>query len=289
MHKVTRNQIIYKMSPENVPVLMVDAGQAFEFETEDALHGQIKNESDGFDGLNWDQINPATGPVYVNGANPGDVLSVKIKKIEVADTGVVMCGPGMGVLGHLLEKSASKVVKIADGFAHFSPRFKLPLNKMVGVIGVAPPKGEIPCGVPDFHGGNMDCKEIREGATVLLPVFVPGALLSLGDLHAVMADGEAGVSGIEVSGSVVVTVDVIKGVQYPLPMIENDTHYMTIASHESLDTAVDMAAQNMAKFLVAKYDIGISEAVMLVSLAGDIRICQVVDPKKTARVEFRKM
>ena len=288
MQKITRDKVIYAMSAKNESVLHIDSGTTVIFETSDALHGQVKNENESFDGLDWTRINPATGPVYVNDAAPGDVLAIEIKKIEVADSGVVMCGPGMGTLPNLLTESAVKVMQIKDGYAKFSESLKLPLNKMIGVIGVAPAEGEIPTGVPDFHGGNMDCKEIKEGATVLLPVHVPGGLMALGDLHAIMADGEIGVSGLEVEGEATVTINVIKGKNYPTPMIMNDTHVMTLASHVDLDEAVNMAAENMIKYLAGFHGFKTSDALMLVSMVGDVRICQVVDPKKTARVEISK-
>lgn len=286
MHKLSKENFLYAMSGAAKPALHINPGEPVLFETWDALHGQIDSETASFEGLNWQRINPATGPVYINTAMPGDILSVKIEKIEVADTGVVICGKGMGVMGHVLEKSALKIIPIKDGNAYFSDDIVLPLNKMVGVIGTAPAEGEIPCGVPDFHGGNMDCKEIREGATVLLPVNVPGALLALGDLHAVMADGEIGVSGVEVSGFVTVTIDVIRNKKLPLPMIFNESHVMTLSSHEDLDMAADMAVANMVEYLTNHKGFSPEDAVMLISLAGNLRICQVVDPKKTARVEF---
>ena len=313
MHKVSKDTIIYAMSALNKPVLSVEPGTQIQFETWDALHGQVKSAGESFDSLDWNRVNPATGPVYVHGAEAGDILSVKIDSIEVEQEGVVICGKGMGLLGSVLQGSAIKIIPIKNGVAHYpggKPRsaacrqedsaagsddIQLPLNKMIGVIGVAPKSGEIPCGVPDLHGGNMDCKEIREGATVLLPVNVPGALLALGDLHAVMADGEIGVSGLEVAGKVTVTVDIIRNPQaevpvrredWPLPMVISDSHVMTIASDEDLDKAVEMAVANMAGYLTKIEGFTMEDAVMLISLAGDVRICQVVDPKKTARVEF---
>ena len=288
MHVITRDKVVYTMSAKNEPVLWVRSGSTVVFETCDALHGQIKNERQSFDGLDWNNINPATGPLYINEAEPGDQLAVSIDKIHVADKGVVMCGPGMGVLPDLLEKSEAKVMHIWKDEAILAGKFKIPLNKMVGVIGVAPAQGEIPCGVPDYHGGNMDCKEIREGATVLLPVLVHGALLSIGDLHAIMADGEVGVSGLEVEGAVTVTVKVIKDWDYPTPLVSNKTHIMTLASHEDLDEAVKMATENMIKYLAKIERYEPSEALMLLSMAGDVRICQVVDPKKTARIELSR-
>jgi len=286
MKTINKDKVIYAMSPDNKPVLYADPGTQIMFETEDALHGQIKSPDGGFDGLDWSRVNPATGPVYINDAMPGDVLSVKIESIEVAASGVVACGKGMGALGHKLEGSAIKIMAIEGDEAVFSDKIRLPLNKMIGVIGVAPKEGAIPCGAPDYHGGNMDCKEIREGATVLLPVNVPGALLAMGDLHAIMADGEIGITGLEVSGAVIATIDVIKGKDLPLPMILNEEHIMTLASDEDLDIAVEMAVANMVDYLTKNEGFTTHDAVMLISLACDVRICQVVDPKKTVRVEL---
>ena len=288
MQKVSRDNIIYAMNAQNKPVSYVESGTQIQFETWDALHGQVKSAENGFDGLDWTRVNPATGPVYINGAQAGDILSVKIDRIEIAETGVVICGEGMGVMGSSLQGSAIRIVPIKDNVAHFSDNIQLPVNKMIGVIGVTPKDGEISNGVPDLHGGNMDCKEIKEGATVLLPVNVPGALLAIGDLHAVMADGEIGVSGLEVAGNVTVTVDIIKNKDLPLPMILGDSHVMTLASDADLDTAGEMAVTNMVSYLTKTEGFTMEDAVMLVSLIADVRICQVVDPKKTVRVEFPK-
>jgi len=286
MRKVGKENVVYAMSAKNEPVLHVEPGEKIIFETWDALHGQVMSTDGGLTGLDWSRVNPATGPVYVNGAEPGDILSVKIEKIDIADTGVVLAGQGMGVMGACLDGVEVKIIPIRDGYSHFSDKIKIPLNKMVGVIGVAPKEGEIPCGVPDYHGGNMDCKEVKEGATLLLGVNVPGALLAMGDLHAAMADGEIGVAGLEVAGVVTVTVDVIKGKSLPLPMILNDNYIMTLASDEDLDIAVDMAVANMVDYLAVNEGLTRHDATILISLAADVRICQVVDPKKTVRVEF---
>jgi len=293
------------MNADNPPVLRVDSGSLIVFETADALSGQITSADDRLDTLDWGRVNPATGPVYVNDAQSGDVLAVTIKNIDIADIGVTVTGPGMGLLGDTMSQASRKVMSIrqdADGkdVVVFSDTLQLPLNKMVGVIGTAPAGGaDILNGVPGLHGGNMDCKEVREGATILLPVNVPGALLALGDLHAAMADGEICVSGVEVAGTVTAQVKLLKGKSadtgtdaskssncLPLPMIINDTHVMTIAADESLDTAAEVAVRNMAHYLSCKHNFSPEEAAMLISLAGDVRICQLVNPKKTTRVEL---
>ncbi|MCL2376410.1 MAG: acetamidase/formamidase family protein [Defluviitaleaceae bacterium] len=285
MNIITKDNVIYAMSAANAPALRVASGSRVVFETCDAFSDQITSETDTFEGLDWNRINPATGPLYVEGAEVGDVLSVTIEKIEIADVGVAVCGKDMGVLGHMFDKAHIKIMPIVDGKVIFSDKISFPVNKMIGVIGVAPAEGAISCGVPCHHGGNLDCKKITEGITLMLPVNVPGALLAMGDLHAAMGDGEIGVSGLEVAGRVTVTVDVLKNAGLPTPMLRNDTHIMTLASHEDLDVAVVMATENMAKYLVSQ-GMTLADATMLISLAGDVRICQVVDPKMTARVEI---
>ncbi|MCL2565462.1 MAG: acetamidase/formamidase family protein [Defluviitaleaceae bacterium] len=288
MFKLSKEHSIYSMSPNNEPVLYVPPNAQIEFETCDCFENQIKSSNDSFGGLDWSRINPATGPVYINGAEPGDILSVRIDKIEVAESGVMVAGKEMGPLGHLMDAHTIKIIPIKNNTAIFSDKIRLPLNKMIGVIGVAPKDSDIACGVPDYHGGNMDCKEITEGAVLHLPVNVPGGLLALGDLHAVMADGEICICGVEVAGKVTVSIDIIKNTPLPSPMLFTNSHIMTIASHEDLDEAVNIALLHMANYLKDKYGLPMDEAVMLMSLAAQVRICQVVDPKKTIRVEFPK-
>ena len=288
MQKVSRDTVIYHMNAQNPPVLYADPGATLLFETRDAGDGQIKTGKEAYDSPVKERANPATGPVYINGAQPGDILSVCIHKIETAERGYMRCGKGKGVLGQDLEGGAIKIIHIKDDMAYFSEDIKIPLNKMIGVIGTAPAEGSFSCIEPGLHGANMDCKEITEGAQVLLPVNVPGALLALGDLHAVMADGESGVSGLEVVGNVTLTVDVIKGKNLPLPMVITPVHVLTIASHEDLDIATKTAVANMTRYLHENHGFELYDAIMLISLAGDVKICQLVNPLKTARVEMPK-
>ena len=103
MQRVSKDYVITKMCAGNEPVMFVDPGSVVLFETWDALHGQVKSADGGLDGLDWNRVNPATGPVFINGAQEGDILSVRIDKIDVADTGFVLCGEGSGVMGHALQ------------------------------------------------------------------------------------------------------------------------------------------------------------------------------------------
>lgn len=239
-----------------------------------------------FQELDWNRINPATGPVYINGAEPGDILVVTIEKIKIAEKGVLTTGANLGVMGEELHENTVKIVSVHNEHVLFSNELQIPINPMIGVIGTAPKEESISCGTPHDHGGNMDCKEIKEGTTLLLPVNVPGALLALGDLHATMGDGEIGVSGVEVAGEVTVTVQIIKGKKWPLPMAIQKEKIMTLASEKLLDDAANRAVRNMVTFLHEELEMSKADATLLLSAAGDLKVCQVVDPLKTARMEL---
>ncbi|MFF0828345.1 acetamidase/formamidase family protein [Brevibacillus sp. NPDC003359] len=286
MYRVKKQDVIYAMSPENQPVLKVEAGSIVTFETCDCFEDQIQSADTAFQELDWNRINPASGPIYIEETEPGDILVVHIQKIEIKNQGVMVTGPDLGVMGVDLQENVIKMIPIQDGKAVLSDKLQVPINPMIGVIGTAPAKEAISCGTPGDHGGNMDCKQMREGTTLLLPVNVPGALFALGDLHAAMADGEVAVCGVEIAGEVTVKLDVIKGKQWPLPMAVNQEHLITIASEKVLDKAADRAVINMVHFLHEELGVEKTEATFLLSAAGDLRICQVVDPLKTARVEL---
>ena len=165
---------------------------------------------------------------------------------------------------------------------------RVPLNPMGGVIGVAPAGEAISCGTPDSHGGNMDCKMITAGSTLWLPVNVPGALFGLGDLHAAMGDGEVSVCGLEIPGEVLVELTVVKNRRLPLPMLENSETLFTLASALTLDDAAALATRNMAHFIADNTSLALAEAISILSIAGDLQICQVVDPLKTCRYALPK-
>ncbi|MHB1651803.1 MAG: acetamidase/formamidase family protein [Desulfitobacteriaceae bacterium] len=285
MHRVPK-QLIYAMSAANEPVLTVASGSTLIFETCDCFENQITSEHTPFQTLDWARINPATGPVFIEGAKPGDMLEVRIEKIEIRDHGVMMTGPDLGVLGDELAENVIRIIPIHDGKAFFTEKMELPLNPMIGVIGTAPASEAISCGTPGNHGGNMDCKIIGEGTTLYLPVNVPGALLALGDLHAAMGDGEVSVCGVEVSGEVTLSVTVIKGKQWQLPLAKTSKAIYMIASEKSLDEATVSATKNMVDFLVKECGLSKYDAINLLSITGNLQICQIVDPLKTVRMEL---
>jgi amidase len=288
MHIINDEQAVYVLSPKNQPVAEVKPGDVIKFITMDCFSNQIKTERDLFSSIGWATINPATGPVAIAGAEPGDTLAVKINDIQVAEQGVMVTVPEMGALGKILSTTETKIVPIKDGKAIFNDKITIPIDPMIGVIGTAPEKEDIPCGTPGRHGGNMDTKLIKKGSTVYLPVFVPGAMLAMGDLHAVMGDGEVSICGVEIPGQVTVTVDLIKGKQEMWPILETPLAWYTIASAEDLDQAADSALNAMVDFLGKRADFKLNDLVSLLSIAGNLEISQVVDPLKTVRMGIAK-
>ena len=288
MTKINNSQVVYAMDASNEAVMKVPSSSEVIFETCDCFQNQITSENQSVDSVNWEQINPATGPLYVEGAVPGDVLKVEIIDITIAEQGVMAAIPGAGLLGDQVTASQIKVMPIQNGMARFNDKLSLPVTPTIGVIGVAPESGAIPCGAPGSHGGNMDNSKTKTGSILYLPAWVEGALLSMGDLHALIGDGEIMVTGLEVAGSVTVRVSVLKDRKQQNPMLENDTHLYTVASDEDLLKAVRAATEDMHQWVMAETGLSFNEAGMLLSAAGSTEICQVVDPLLTARFGLSK-
>ncbi|WP_391117509.1 acetamidase/formamidase family protein [Psychrobacillus sp. L3] len=274
--------IIYEFNKKNNYTKKVTSGSTLRIETYDCFKNQIQSEETVAEEIDWNEINPATGPIYVEGSVPGDILKVKIEKIEIGNQGIMVVGPNLGVMGHRIEKMSAKILPIVDDNIIFN-EIKIPLNKMIGVIGVAPAGEGVNCGTPGAHGGNMDNKMITEGSTLYFPVFAEGALFSLGDFHAAMGDGEVSVSGVEVPGAATVTLEVIKGETLHHPMLENDEVFTQIVSAPTLDEATKIATEEMIQRIVEKSTLSIEETTMLMSAVGQIEICQIVDPLMTVR------
>ncbi|MDD2211641.1 MAG: acetamidase/formamidase family protein [Clostridia bacterium] len=285
---LSKDKVIFSFSKDHPPALRVSAPATLDIETFDCFSNQLRNPEDKVEQLDWERINPATGPVYVEGAAPGDTLKVSINRINLDEKGTVCCLENEGTLGHWLKGSHIRIAPIENGVVKYLD-YQIPVKKMIGVIGVAPAEGAINTGTPGRHGGNMDTLMITEGATIYFPVTVPGALFALGDCHAVMGDGEIGVSGLECPAMVNLSLDVIKGKAPEYPLLENQDEFAIIVSKPTVDEAISRATELMCEFLeqrLTKYSR--PEIIMLMSLVGNIQISQVVDPEKTVRFVFPK-
>ncbi|WP_051688328.1 acetamidase/formamidase family protein [Desulfofalx alkaliphila] len=280
--KITSDQVIFRFEPELKPVAHADSGDIIIFETKDCFGNQVNCSTKSVDSLDWQNINPATGPVYINDAQPGDSLKVSILSIELADQGVMAAMPGLGVLGDTVEKAEFKIIPVKENLAYFND-IPLEVKPMVGVIGVATKEDVVTCDTPGPHGGNLDTTLVCPGNEIIFPVSAPGALLAMGDVHARMGEGEVWVTGIEIAANVTVKVEVLKNIPVQEPVIINNEIVAFLSSALTLDEAVKKATSYAVNCLV-ELGLPYNEAGMLLSAAADLQISQVVDPLKTARI-----
>jgi amidase len=287
MKKVQKNNVIYRFSPKHKPAIKVKPKENVLLETEDALGGQIKSEKDSLKNLDWTRVDGATGPIYIEGAVPGDTLVVEILDIKIKDEGVMVVIPKSGILGDKKFNPYTKIIKIKDEHIHFN-KIKVKVKPMIGTIGVAPESNEIPTGSLGKHGGNMDFKEITAGTRLYLPIFTEGALFAAGDIHAAQADGELCVSSVEVAGEILLKFDILKGKQPEWPILETKNAYALLACSETLDEAAKHASEAAVNAFMRKYKWPFEKAYMFGSLAVNLEINQVVDPKKGVRAVVSK-
>ena len=221
-----------------------------------------------------------TGPVYVEGAEPGDALEVKILGIDFAiDYGYngcsgfipSNCDPSVGLKILALDKKTMT--------AEFMPGIVVPLKPFFGSMGVAPAPelGRVSSNPPGRHAGNLDNRELVAGSTLYIPVFVPGALFEIGDGHAAQGDGEVDQTAIETSLRGRVQLTVRKGMKLTWPRAETATDYISMASDEDLKIATTLAVQEMVDFLAATKKLTKHQAYQLVSIAGHVAVTQLVD------------
>ena len=274
---------LFSFDKDLEPVLKVPSGETVRIRTKDCFGNQLQGPEDQLSEIDWEAINPATGPIYVEGAVAGGTLKVLIDNIELDAQTSSCTGKDEGVCGDRFSDWATHFCKVEDGKVVWDERLSIPLAPMIGVIGVAPEGEPVNCGTPGKHGGNMDNTAIAAGATLYFPVAVDGALFGCGDMHAVMGDGEVSVSGAEVAGYATVTLTALPELSVPNPLIENDTHFGIIVSAESLDKASELAVQQMVDLLASRTNESEADLVMLLSLVADVRVCQMVDPEKTVR------
>ncbi len=276
-HRLCRDRIAYRFDKSLEPVLEIDPGDRVTFETFDARTGTIRSDEDLLDRPHPAGSNPATGPVLVRGARPGDGLCVEIESIELADAGFLAVKKGEGLLAERAGRYATRIVPVVDGVARFGD-LRFPVLPMVGVVGTAPAGEPVSTSFAGPHGGNMDNKHVGPGARVHLPVAVPGALLGLGDVHAAMGDGEITFIGLEICAEVTVRVQVARGAGTKRPLVETADHWITTGEGDSLAAAARLAAGEMVDLLQERLGLGFEDAYMLSSAVVDVQICQCCEP-----------
>ena len=285
------------------PVARLKPGDILDTNTLDCFGNAIKKPGDTLSMTKGD--NPLTGPFYIEGAEPGDTLAVKILDLEVdGDQGVGAFAPGFGALNEtnytpmlhppLPEKIWFYPIDHAANTATFQAldskfSVKIPLHPFFGCIGVAPAGGEARSSiVPAEFGGNMDSPEASVGNTVYFPVNVPGGLLYLGDGHAAMGDGEVAGTAIEVPLRARVQLNLIKGQKINWPRFENDDAIMTVGAYRPLDDCVRIAFTELVGWIHQDYGLSELDAYELLSKVAKIHLNEMVDPNYVVVASIEK-
>nr|WP_276946221.1 acetamidase/formamidase family protein [Eisenbergiella massiliensis] len=287
MLTISRDKVYDRLDKNIPPSAICESGETVIFETRDCYDDSVTSEErplgDREDALG----NPATGPLYINGADAGDVLKVEILDISLHSRGVMCASFSWGIFAGRLPEAKAVMYEIEGDKIRFDDTLLLDCCPMIGVIGTAPAGEGIATSVPDVHGGNMDCRKIGAGTVLYLPVAVPGALLSMGDLHALMGDGEVFGCGLEIAGTVTVRVSVLKENPIPTPFLITRDAVITIQSAATVFEAGKTAARLMEEFVRRVTGLEEVKSEMLMSLVSHMSVCQIVNPLMTARVEFQ--
>lgn len=269
---------VYDFNKENAPCDTAKPGDMLLFRTLDCFSNRIPDENTTMADLDYTYgfANPAAGPVYVEGAEPGDVLVVDVYDIQVADEGTIAtddhCGPLFETTGYRTKK-----IKIKDGVADFNG-VKFSINPMIGVIGTAPDGDPVIDGFVGNHGGNMDNKHITKGARLYFPVRVPGALLQMGDVHATMGDGELCGTGIEIPAEIIAKIQLVKGFELNWPVLETHDKWYVNACAPKYDEALMNAAKEMQRLIMRITGWDAEETYMYMSVQSDVEISQGCEP-----------
>ena len=271
------------------PVLTVGSGDEVTFDALDASNGQITASSTTGDlaTLAFDQVDQVAGPIFVDGARPGDTLQVELLSFEPADWGWTANIPGFGLLADDFPDAYLRITRLAAGIGELLPGVRIPLAPFCGELGVAPsgePRSTIP---PDVTGGNMDTRHLTAGATLWLPVQVPGALFSLGDGHAAQGDGEVCGTAIETPMRASVRLTVRRDVSVAAPEFRTagpiglSTNTAGWLAADGVGPDLFLAARDAVRRMIERLgtELGLAplDAYLLLSVAGDLRISEIVD------------
>jgi acetamidase/formamidase len=277
----------YKWGKTHQPVLNIKPGDRVHFEVNEVSSWQITKKSTAEDLAKMDEtkLYPMAGPVYVEGAEPGDALIVHVEAVRPADWGWTAIFPGLGVLEEFSSPDLYIWKLHQRRFTHFVRGIRVPMNPFCGVLGVAPAEdGFFEVMPPGKHGGNMDIRHLTAGSTVWIPVWNKGALFSTSDVHAAQGDGEVCVSAIECPGEVTITFDLKKQARlrspryFSKPLFGPNTGYFgTTGISPDLMEATKDAIREMISFLEENLQLTRGQAYMLCSVSGELRIHEIVD------------
>ena len=290
----------YTIGPYSEPVLRVKPGDRVSVETLDAFGGKIKNEkTKPSQVLEFPNVNPLNGPIFVEGAEKGDALKIQIKSIKPRGPqprGTTCLIPFFGGLSGTqksptLQEPLPEIVhkvNITERKVSWSDRIRFPYDPFIGTIGTSPELDSINSLTPDSHGGNMDLPDVRPGNTIYLPVRVPGARLFLGDCHATQGDGELCGVAIEFPTETIITIDLVKGWTIQWPRIENKDFIMSVGSGRPMEEAAKIAFADLLSWMKEGFGFDRYDAYFVLTQIARVRLGNMVDPNYTLSASIGK-
>ncbi len=287
---IRKGDLKYALAATDSFVAEVDPDEIFEVETELNIGGHLIHSLDeklSHSDVTLPFANPATGPIRVCGAKPGDMLTVEVIEVGVHGLGFTALWPGIGIFPDWVRRKEfglqNRNVLVEHGIVHWSDTLKLPAKPMIGLIGVAPVAGGVLTIDNGTHGGNLDVQEVTNGNRVMFPIFQEGAFLYFGDVHALQGDAECnGMGAIEIRGHLRLRLSLSPAPKrLNWPRIETPTHICTVGCARPLDDALRIAFEEMVYWLEDSYRIPAPEAYMLLGQIAEARCTQMVNPKFT--------
>ena len=294
--EIPKGNVRFTLSREHRPVATVAPGTRLRIETELNIGDYLHKTEDKFDAsmLRIPFVNGATGPVAIEGATPIHTLVCRIEEIELIPPGFTALVPGVGAFPDWIRRKEfgvhSRVVDIKDGHVIWDDGIRIPIRPMVGVLGTAPLIDAVSTIDNGPHGGNLDVPEFGPGTTVYLPINVDGALMFLGDCHAVQGDGElCGCGAIEIRTFTTVQVDLEprpEGMAWP--RFETNDHIGTVACARPLEDAFRLSVEELIRWMSESYGFQEAAALLLLGQVAEARCAQVVNPKYTYVTKIAK-
>ena len=274
MKRLTKDKHVYILDPKAAPAITIEDGEELIVETWDAFEGLRDPVSIDEKALKG----PATGPIYVEGAMPGDTLKIDFIGIKAIKEGTHLVSPGRGFLPEEFPQHHATVMPIEDGHLVFPGGIKLPLKTSVGLVATTPNYVQNTASDSGPYGGDIDMKELVEGSALYMPVFVEGGLLAMGDCHAVVGDGAVAGTGAETEAEIHIRATVEKGLSLKAPRALTPEYFVTLSYGDDLGHAMKQAVRDMVEFLVREKGMSPYDAYSLLSLAGDVRVSRTFRP-----------
>ena len=274
MKHLTRDHRIYFLDPAAPPAITIDSGEELMVETWDAFEGLRDPAALDAKALKG----PATGPIYVHGAEPGDALKVEFISIAPKEGAAHMVMPGRGFLEEEFTEGYPTVMDFDGNQVVLPSGLRLEMQPSMGLVATTPTYVQNTASDSGPYGGDIDMKELVAGSVIYMPVFVPGGLLALGDCHAVVGDGAVAGTGAECSADSHLRVTVEKGMGIASPRALTPEHFVVLSYGEELAPAMKQAVRDMVEFLIREKGLPPYDAYTLCSLAGDVRVSRTFRP-----------